>query len=220
MQPLDSITFNAAGFTLQGDKANVRVWHSPAGGGVGLYYFAVPPDILADLTSVDAVRAFYRSQILSAGLGMIEVDTLQVDDCVVIRTILKQPQQPTGMTYLGSLTIPFRDFSYVIKAQFQEYGITGFREAMVLDSLLQSGQMKLDSRNVNQIEGWAQDPYDATIETPLARNLADDEKYDAQFPDHPLSRVRSILNQIQASLRINNAVKNRPKFVYAHLCDI
>jgi hypothetical protein len=216
MQPLDSITFNTAGFTLQGDKANVRVWHSPAGDGVGLYYFAVSPNILSDLTSVDAVRAFYRSQVISAGLGMIEVDTLRVDECVAIRTIFKQPQQPMGMTYLGSLTIPFRDFSYVIKVQCQEYGATGLREAAVLDSLLQSGQIKLDGRTGNQIEGWARDPYDASIETPLARNLAEDERYDAQFPDHPLSRVRSILNPIQASLRVNNAVKSKPKFVYAH----
>lgn len=216
MQPLDSITFNTAGFTPQGDRANVRIWHSPAGDGVGLYYFAAPPDILADLNSVDAVRAFYRSQVFSAGIGMIEVDTLQVDDCVVIRTIFKQPQQPMGMSYLGSLTIPFRNFSYVVKVQCQEYGVTGIREAVVLDSLLQSGQVKLDSRNVNQIEGWAQDPYDAAIETPLARNLAEDEKYDVQFPEHPLSRVRLILNQIQASLRINNAVKRQPKFVYVH----
>jgi len=31
--------------------------------------------------------------------------------------VLKIPRQPHGITYLGSLTIPFAEFSFVIKMQ-------------------------------------------------------------------------------------------------------
>jgi hypothetical protein len=45
------------------------------------------------------------------------------------------------MTYVGSLTIPFLDFSFVIKVQCEEKGATGIREAVLLDRRLESGEM-------------------------------------------------------------------------------
>ena len=62
----------------------------------------------------------YRRSVSQAGLGVIEIDTVLVDGCTAVRTLFKAAQQPTGRTYLGALTFPFRDFSYALKAQCEE----------------------------------------------------------------------------------------------------
>ena len=217
MRSLDSVIFDTTGFALQGDLNGTRVWHTQAGDGIGLYYFSKPPDISADLNSVDEVRRFYRSEATSAGLGIIEVETLTLDGCPAIRTIFKVPQQPSGMTYLGSITLPFRDFSYVVKVQCMEYGTTGIREAVVADTLLAAGQIHIpvDGEGPGKVLGWSQDPYDRSVNAPLMRNRAEAEEYDWQFPDHPLSRLRAILGQVQSSLQIAPEIKSEPAFTFA-----
>ena len=136
MRPYDDISFDDTGWDLQGEIEGARVWWNSAGDGIGVYYFAIPPDIKADLQSIDGVRKFYRDSIAPDGLGMIEVEILEVDGCPAVRTIFKSPQQPTGMTYLGSITLPFRDFSYVMKVQCRETGMTGVRDAAVLSQMI------------------------------------------------------------------------------------
>ena len=215
MRTFDSITFDADGFSFGGDEDGVRVWYTAAGDAVGLYYFPVRPDIEADLKSVADVRAAYRKSVTARGVAVIEVDTLSVDGCDATRTIVKVPQQPTGMTYLGSITLPFREFSYVIKVQCEEWGVTGMREAAVLAELIDKGEVTLDPEGEGgQIPGWARDPYDASAEAPLLLNRAEAEEYDRRFPEHPLSRLRPVLNHIQGTLRVAEEVKREPRFEY------
>lgn len=89
MHPLESITFDAGGFTFHGDEDGVRIWYSASGDGVGLYYFPIPPDIPADLKSVGDVRTAYRKLIAASGNALIEVETPLVDGCAAVRTISK-----------------------------------------------------------------------------------------------------------------------------------
>ena len=131
MRSLDSVTFDTTEFEPREGRDGVRVWHTPAGDGLGLFYFPIPPDIPARIDSIAEIRASYRRKALEAGGAIIEVDRLALDGCPAIRTIIKMPQQPTGMTYIGSFTLPFRDFSYVVKVECPERGVTGFRDAMV-----------------------------------------------------------------------------------------
>ena len=144
MRSLDSITFDVSDFTLQGDQDGVRVWLTSAGDDVGLYYFPIPPDIETDLQSIDAVRAFYRTLAMNSSAAIIEVETPEVDGCVAVRLITKVPQHPHGMTYLGSITLPFRDFSYVLKIQCAEQGTTGIRDSIVLDEKMSTGEITFD----------------------------------------------------------------------------
>jgi hypothetical protein len=41
----------------------------------------------------------------------------------------------------------------------------------------------------DDMDGWAADLYDPSLRTEPLRNISEDEKYDAKFPDHSLSRV-------------------------------
>jgi len=213
MPSLDVIAFDVSGFVLLGDKDGARFWHTSAGDVVVLYYFDKRPDIGADLGNLDALRAFYRTEVTAAGLGLIEVDTFQADGCVGVRTVFKSPRRPAGVTYLGSLTLPFRDFSFVLKVECNEAGITGQREAVVLNEMLASGRVTLGDTD-DGLVGWAQDPYDPAARARLMRNLSEDERYDGQFPDHPLSRLRAALRKIGPSVRLGAGVKEARPFVF------
>ena len=215
MPSLDSIKFDTAHFTFLGDEANKRVWNTQDGDGIGLYYFPIPPDIEADIESVAEVRSAYRKSTETSGNGLVECETLLLDECRAIRTIIKAPQQPTGMTYLGSLTFPFRDFSFVIKVQCLERGITGWREATVLDELISSGEIIIDEHTQQgPSPGWAPDANDPAFVSGFTGNRSEEPKYDKQFPTHPLSKARLLLHHIQITVRVADEIRNAPKFLY------
>jgi hypothetical protein len=215
MRTLDSITFDASNFTFHSDEDGVRIWYTAVGDGIGLYYFPLPPDIGADLKSIEDVRAALRKLTTASGGAIIEVETPLIDGCDALRTIIKVPQQSHGMTYLGSIILPFRDFNYVVKVQCKERGITGLRESEILSEMLDTGEVRIDlDGEGSQIVGWAQDPYDASFVAPLMRNRAEAEDYDARFPKHPLSRLRPVLNHIQNTLKVADEIKVEPSFEY------
>src|SRR5262249_1454768 len=104
--------------------------------------------------------------------------------------------QPSGRTYVGSLTVPFRDFSFVLKCQCAEGGPTGFKEALLLDRSLAAGEpMKIEDGQFH-IPGW--DP--------------DAERYDAEFPDHPVARARRVLAHVAGSLVVADEIRKLPGF--------
>jgi hypothetical protein len=211
MPSLNSITFDTTGLLPQGDRDGVRVWHTPDGDGVGLYYFPLAPDILADISSLSSVSHFYGDQIAAANAVGIMIDPLQIDGCRVVKMIIRVPQQPSGMIYLGSLTLPFRNFSFVVKMQCAEHGITGMREAVVMDELLRRGEIGIDK--AGKIEGW-ETPLDSTTSPYWKSNRAEVTDYDMRFPEHPLSILRRTFGQIEGSLKVSDDVKGEPRFSY------
>ena len=188
MQSLDSISLDTSGLHLESEGDGVRAWHTEFGDRVGLHYFSLPPDIGADLGSVDGVREFYRQACGNAGGAIIEVHTPIIDDCPATRTIIKVPQQPTGMAYVGSITLPYRDFSFVVRIECPEHGTTGIREAVILDRLMASGQVEIDDNG--RMAGWMADPYD---------------------------RLRPILRRMEGTLRVAADVKAEPRFVFERI---
>lgn len=102
-------------------------------------------------------------------------------------------------------------FSYVIKVQCEERGVTGIRDAIVFDQKMATGEVAIDVET-KDIREWMRDPYDPSIVDGFARNLSEAEEYDELFPDHPLSRLRPVLKHVQATLRIAEEVKRAPRF--------
>jgi hypothetical protein len=213
MLSLDSLTFDESAFEYQTDMNNVRIWQCPTGDTMGLFFYFIRPDIKAPLDNLDELRRFYRSIGESAGLGVIEIESCQIDGCTAIRTIYKIPQQPAGRTYLGSITIPFAAFSYVFKVECEEQGMTGIRDTLVLQELLSKGVIDFDSEN-RSANGWVQDPYDSTEQSAMTMNVSERGEYDLRFPDHPLSRARRMLAHLEQTVRLSQAVKASPAFCY------
>ena len=135
----DAVTFDASRYEFQGDRDGARVWFLPEGGGVGLYFFPRKPDLPA-AASTEHLREFYANQ-MGGQLQVVECRVLPIDGVRSIRLIAKSiDEQTRGALYLGSLTIPFRDFSFVIKIQCSEQGTTGMREALLVAEALNKGR--------------------------------------------------------------------------------
>jgi hypothetical protein len=195
---LDSVSFDTTGFASQGDPepSRVRVWHTPEGDGLGMFFFSTPPNLPANATSVDELTDFYRRLIGDSGGKLLEVSVLVAGGVAIVRTILSAPQQPTGRTYVGSLTLPFRDFSFVIKCQCAEHGPTGGKEAILLANSRAANEPMTIKGGRFHIPGWN----------------PDDPKHDAEFPHHPVARVRRVLEHVAATLTVAEDVRELPDF--------
>ena len=211
MVSIDSFQFDCSGLHLHHQSHLERAWLTSQEDCVWLYYFAKPPDLPFSLQSIELLRAFDRNNLASAGSAIVEHNIVLLDGCDALKMIFKSPQKPSGMTYVGSLVLPFRDFSFVLKIQCEENGITGLREAEILNRMIESNDVEIDFKN-NRIKGWSQDPYDPQFVAPLLRNKAEEEIYDTEFPQHPLSRIRWLLNHYQGSVRVRPEAKSQPRF--------
>jgi hypothetical protein len=201
MRGLDGITFDATGLTPQGDQQNIRTWTTAAGDKVALYDLPPQPECRPVAAELDAIRAKSRAQAAKYAGAIVDVELCTIAGHPGIREILKVPQKPSGMMYVGSLMLPLPDGAYYLTVACFERGITGMRDTAIFDKLMQSGEIQIPQGDAQPV-GWMRDPYDATIGGPPARTRADDEAYDAMFPDHPLSQARSLLRQIGGSLRL------------------
>ena len=192
---LDSVKFDASRYEFQGDRDGARVWFLQEGGGVGLYFFPRKPDLPMRAASVVQLRDSYTAR-MDGKLQVVERRILPLDGVPSVWLIAKGQNEPTGeAVYLGSLTIPFRDFSFVIKIQCQEQGVTGMREALLIAEALKKGTGRVEgSRFVPS--GWS----------------FDDEQFDDRLPQHPLSRVRRELRHIASSVGIEPKVRDEPRF--------
>jgi hypothetical protein len=213
MIALNSVTFNDSDYQLQVEKDGVRAWLCPTGDPLALYYFAVQPDIGADLDDLQALRAFFRASAAEVGFGIIEIERCLIDGLKAVRTIYKVSQGVTGRGYLGGLTLPFEGYSFVLKVQCKERGMTGIRESVVSGLLMSEGVITLDTKT-NKIVNWLQDPYDPERRDSMTMNRSEGEEYDEKFPDHPLSRARRILSHLQETTRVSPEVSASSPYRY------
>ena len=92
-----------------------------------------------------------------------------------------------GVGYTLVLDFLLRPNSSVVRVQgfFQEYGITGVRDATVFARLSQDKGFSED--------GWCFDPYDPDSQASYMMNQSERAEYDELFPDHPLTQCRMII---------------------------
>jgi hypothetical protein len=145
--------------------------------------------------------------------GIVSVDSHTVGSRPAIQIVYKR-MYGLGYMFTGILIVEFRQHWCQFTAVSGERGTTGIREALVTDTLLGTGQIRVRKypfylrpfkRSSGYVEGWFRDPYDAKYRGITLRSVSDDEEYDAQFPDHPLSRLRCTLASVRDSLRFAQA---------------
>lgn len=224
---LDWIAFDTSDLDSQGEIDGARIWHSRTGDAVVLHGYQVPPDITVSLNDSSGLLRMFQ-QAVADGAGVVEARPVSLDGCPGIRTIIKAVQDREtgrGRLYIGSLILPRRTMSFVIKIQCPELEMTGMRESLVMGQLLDSGALRLtklaEERETNDgsirvfgpgdWDGWIADPSDPAP-AHLARSVADDPNYDVILPGHPLSRLRARLLKIEQSLTVTVEVKAVPAF--------
>ena len=206
---INSVTIPDIGWNISKDERGIKQWINPEQTiALSINFFELKPD-LPSLTDLEGLRDFYRKQIVEANGGLIQVDLITINGFEVLKTIFKIRDEGKITTYLTSLTIPFESCSYVIKIQAPEIGVTGFRESITLDKLMKEGVI---STTDDELVGWTKDPYSADWKEGNLMNLADQEKYDQEFPKHPLSISRKLITQIEAEISFAEELQKLNKF--------
>ena len=201
---IQSISIPDLGWPKVKDNEAIIQWINPEETiAVSISYFGLMPDI-PTIKNMDLLRAYYRELLAGVGGGLIEVELYKRHQFDIVKTIFKIPQKPSGMTYIGSLTIPFSTCSFVLKVQAVEAGLTGMRETLVANSFLSDVNFDMDA--------WSADPYDKEYKTGALMNKAEDQQYDSDYPKHPLSQVRNLLNQLEKGFQWESAVEKLSSF--------
>ena len=216
MSRIDAVSFDTKGFRIQSETADERHWAADDGQPI-LVQVQPGPSTLLDLLRQPDASVRLRKAVAGTGAGLIELTPLQFDGWVMVRTLTKgivPPASGRGRWYLGLLTIPFQECSVVVRTEAHEHLVSGVRESEVFALLQARGLIDASKSSATRaledgtlftaredIEGWLSDPDDPTP-SHLARCVADDAEYDSWIPEHPLSRVRSLLDRIQRSIHV------------------
>ena len=153
-----SITIPTEGFTpVQGHS---DAWIDRMGDLLSRHFFDLPPDLPGSLADLPKIRGYYREILGDLG-AMVEVERERVGPHLALRTIIKLPQQPRGMTYVASLTFPFRTCSFVVKVQCPEQAMIGLRDTFM------SAELGIRTEGSDWIcadgRPWFADPYDPRV---------------------------------------------------------
>jgi len=194
---IDSLRFETNDWKFHGEKepGRRRLWETADRDAVLLHFFPIPPN-LPVAKSVDEISAMYASGLAAAGGRIVQCAIGELARCDAVHLLLKVPQKPTGMMYQGAVTMPFRDFSFVVKIQCPEHGTTGIREAILFEKRMQAGEKPNLIRPGEPFPGWNPDA----------------AEHDAAFPSHPISRLRRILKGIENSAVLDEQIRVVPKF--------
>ena len=196
------------GYFLTENNHRYKQFDKRNGDSFSIDFFPTKPDISASLDDLSGVRDFYRQMLCPNGIGLLQCDVVEFCGMLAVSVVVKVRLEPTGLAFIGSYTIPRLHHSFVLKFQSAENGPTGVRETMVM---AMHSDLEFDETTGKMI-GRAADPYDATVQFPLMRNLADDEKYDSEFPDHPLTKTRLFMRELRKHVSISDRYRQLPPF--------
>jgi len=204
---IERITFNTSGWHEheQEQSKDWVVW----GNAGDILSLAVVPSPWRTFKPMEREYWLQDARQMARPGGIVSVDPRRAASRPAIEIIYKRTEG-MGYRYTGMLVVEFSGYWCQVTGVFGERGVTGLREAQLTARLLESGHIKLRkhpfyrrvfTRSSGYVEGWFVDPYDAKYRGVVLHSLADSEAYDAQFPDHPLMRLRSTLKTIRDSLQ-------------------
>ncbi|WHI47257.1 hypothetical protein [Microbulbifer sp. VAAF005] len=186
----------------QDSREDSLKWHDGNGVQLVLHSIGFDEALYSRLTNEMLAREYYRDNFAEQGIGIVQCDLVTVSGQKAVKTIGKKIVQGQPALYIGSLAIPMSDRSFVLSLYSQEAGITGMRDTVLFSKLSsESDKLKPDPDSGKMI-GWAQDPYFPKYDGPCLRNLSESEDYDNQFPNHPLTKVRSRIGELVASVEV------------------
>lgn len=132
---------------------------------------------------------------------LIEADPVPIGGMWGVYQLSKQPipNAPHGQVFTAQIMLAKEDvFTYAMYFA-QERGTTGVREAVL------GGQIGFENY-------FLPHPYDPQLTSKLPFHRADDPQYDAQFPDHPLSRARAWARWMSATAQVDPRFLAMPDF--------
>lgn len=205
------LTFDTRGWQPVGE----RTWQNADGDLAAVHYHPVPPDLAAGLDRVADLIRGTASAAAAQGATLVELDVNTLAGLPAVRQLLKAPlPDRPGLTCVGAFTVPRADCSVVLRVQCQEQGLTGLREAVLFDRHL-AARTAAGQPLEEALIHWNTGSLGSPVPLPnggLPPHPGDDAPWDAEFPDHPLSRARALLRRLSASVRLDPALAARPPF--------
>ncbi|WP_240803565.1 hypothetical protein [Streptomyces sp. A0592] len=184
------------GFT----EREAGVWTDERGLVLSVHFFDLVPDLPAPLDRPELLRHALARSVAAAGAGLIEAACGEVGSLPAVRQLVKvRRPDGHGQVFIGSWTVPRAVCSAVVKVQAGEGPMTGLREALVLDQ-------------VGPERYFTPHPYGPDITGGLPHHVADAEEWDARFPDHPLTHVRTTLARIAPTVVLHDGFTSLPPF--------
>jgi hypothetical protein len=189
------------GWTEEAPTDRMRVWRHPQGDVLSLA--AADGSLeLPSLSDISELQRWCRAVAESRGAGLIEMRLDAGRLGATVGFIYKRLDMPAYI-FTGMLLVPRDEVAEVWTIVCGERGTTGVREAIVTTQLMNEGKLTIEDYQ----RSWAQDPYDVTysgVDRRALRFVSDDESYDEQFPDHPLSKVRRVLATLPSAVGVES----------------
>ena len=206
----DTLSFNTTGWVLSQESAEHRAWMTPQNDAVVCRLCKLKPPIPFDPANPALLSDYYEQQSREHGGAMISVDISTCRGLEYLRGVFKyRSPQPGSLAlyYVGIIVFPFKQCSYQINTESLEVGMTGMREAAVMAI----GDGPPIREQPPQLMDGGGEPYADLRSLPLQRIPADAPKYDAKFPNHPLSKVRRLQTHILSTLSFPDRLLSWPK---------
>lgn len=172
-----AIVFDATGLRHEDDG---DAWFDPTTGDVvSLQVNEGPPFDARWMSDLASLRRGFAGMFAEAGC-LIEANLVPFGGARAVYQLVKipLPDAPHGLVFLSIFTLTKATRYAQLIFQAAERGTTGLRETLVSVRLGNPSNTRLSH------------PYDPALRTRLPLLRADDAGFDAQFPDHPLSRAR------------------------------
>lgn len=129
---------------------------------------------------------------LSEGQGLIEINNGEtINKSRYVYSIVKTLRELSGVQYCLTLNLLKDDKVLFIQGFFDELGITGLRDTIITNKLINEGKI-----NPLNKSAWMSDPYDKEYNRGVLMNLSESADYDNQFIGHPLTEARRLVNFI------------------------
>jgi hypothetical protein len=176
-------------------------WIHPASSDqITSHYLDVVPNLPAALDDLPAMRHQLALECADVGC-LVEAHIVSLGGVPALFQIVKVPlpNAPAGQVFIATFTVPRANSSAMLKYQAMEQGMTGVREAMLVTEV--------------GFDNWVQPhPYAPELQGRLPFHVGDDARWDARFPDHPLSRCRAWAHHVARTGRVDPRFAALPEF--------
>jgi hypothetical protein len=191
--PIDPEHLPMPGWQFSGSEPQIAFWRDSVGDVVSLALLpkasALPPP-----SHTAALQTYCRRNAELQRAGLVELTCTEGANGASVTFVYKRLELP-AFKFFGVILIPRSDVMWQWMVIAGERGTTGEREALVAAKMLEAGQLTVET----YAGMWARDPYDDAydgVDRSTLRYVSDAEEYDAEFPDHPLTKVRRELKRL------------------------
>jgi hypothetical protein len=115
-----NLEFDTAGLMLRKDEADRRLWLNGFNDVIELRVFNKPPDIPVRLRDAPGLRSHYEAAARTQSAEVLTLEVIDDGPLRLIRLLMRSAAKPRGFTYVGSIAVPFKRGSFVLRHQATE----------------------------------------------------------------------------------------------------